>query len=94
MKLTDEHIVQRLAFLPDWKREGDSITRSFRFSTYMDGIQFVQKVAETAEELNHHPDLTIGYCLVTVSITTHDAGGITEKDFTLAARIECLYQAD
>ncbi|MBA4493240.1 4a-hydroxytetrahydrobiopterin dehydratase [Paenactinomyces guangxiensis] len=86
--MTDEQITEQLSQLPGWQREKDAITKTFRFSTYMDGIRFVQQVAEQAEKLNHHPDLHIGYCVVTVSSTTHDSGGITYKDFTLARQIE------
>jgi 4a-hydroxytetrahydrobiopterin dehydratase len=90
MKLTDQEIAEQLSRLPGWRREKDTITKTFRFNAYMDGIRFVQQVAEAAEKLNHHPDLSIGYCVVTVSLTTHDSGGITQKDFALARQIESI----
>ena len=60
------------------------ITKTFEFNSYLDGIDFVNAVANVAEQENHHPDISIGYCKVTISLTTHDAGTITEKDYKLS----------
>ena len=66
------------------------IKKSFEFNSYLDGIDFVNAVANVAEQENHHPDISIGYCKVTISLTTHDAGTITEKDYKLAKLIDDL----
>ncbi|OYD07732.1 4a-hydroxytetrahydrobiopterin dehydratase [Paludifilum halophilum] len=88
MKLKPEEIEARLCDFPEWSQQNGKMTRIFRFDTYLDGVRFVQRTADIAEELNHHPDMLLSYGQVEVSVTTHDAGGITEKDFELAHRIE------
>ena len=86
-RLTEDEIARRLADLPAWTRDGDAIRREQRFPNFMAGIEFVNRVAQAAESLDHHPDITIEYTRVTLRVSTHDAGGLTEKDFTLAKRI-------
>jgi 4a-hydroxytetrahydrobiopterin dehydratase len=86
-RLTDDEIVERLRGLPGWARDGDAIRRETRFPTFMEAIAFVNRVAGVAESLDHHPDITIEYTRVTLRVSTHDSGGLTEADFTLAARI-------
>lgn len=77
--------------LPDaWEREGDEIVRTFEFDSYLGGVGFASAAAGLAEEAFHHPELTIGYREVEVRLTTHDAGGITEADISLATRFEDL----
>ncbi|HLN77618.1 MAG TPA: 4a-hydroxytetrahydrobiopterin dehydratase [Nocardioidaceae bacterium] len=76
--------------LPRWTQEGDSITRSIKASSFMDGIRLVQQVAEVAEELDHHPDIDIRWTTVTFTLSTHSAGGLTMKDLRLAADIDKL----
>ena len=73
-----------------WNEKDNIITKTFEFSSYLDGIDFVNEVANLSEQENHHPDITIGYCKVTISLTTHDAGSLTEKDFKLAKLIDDL----
>ncbi|MAX93834.1 MAG: 4a-hydroxytetrahydrobiopterin dehydratase [Candidatus Marinimicrobia bacterium] len=73
-----------------WNEIDNTITKSFEFNSYLDGIDFVNAVANVAEQENHHPDISIGYCKVTISLTTHDAGTITEKDYKLAKLIDDL----
>jgi len=73
-----------------WTIENDAIRRTSSFSTFRDAIHFVNNVAQLAESQNHHPDITINYRKVTLTLTTHDAGGLTEKDFTLAVSINEL----
>ena len=89
-KLSGEEREARLKHCPSWKDEGDLISRTFQFETYLDGVDFAKAVAELAEEANHHPDMLIGYRKVTVTLTTHDAGGVTVLDVELAERIEAL----
>lgn len=73
-----------------WNEKDNTITKTFVFSSYLDGIDFVNEVANLSEQENHHPDITVGYCKVTISLTTHDAGSLTEKDFKLAKLIDDL----
>ena len=73
-----------------WNEIDNTITKTFEFNSYLDGIDFVNAVANVAEQENHHRDISIGYCKVTISLTTHDAGTITEKDYKLAKLIDDL----
>ena len=88
--LNPEEVQSNLSKLRDWSHSGDAITRTFRFKSYMDGIAFVNRVANAAEATDHHPDMMLGYRRVIVTLTTHDANGITQKDFALAAEIDGL----
>ncbi|MGO9451997.1 MAG: 4a-hydroxytetrahydrobiopterin dehydratase [Candidatus Binataceae bacterium] len=87
-KLNDAQIAEKLKSLPGWERDKDSIRKLFRFKEFMDGIKFVNRVAEKAETADHHPDILINYTRVTMTCSTHSEGGITEKDFRLAQEIE------
>ena len=87
-QLSNEQVTAALAGLPGWARMGDSLTKTFTFRTFPEGIGFVDRIALVAEELAHHPDITINYNRVTLALSTHDEGGITEKDVALAERIE------
>ncbi|HEX9037149.1 MAG TPA: 4a-hydroxytetrahydrobiopterin dehydratase [Ktedonobacterales bacterium] len=87
-KLTVGEISAELHTLPGWTREGDALVKTFHFPTFPAGIAFVDRVALVAEELGHHPDITINYSRVTMRLSTHDQGGVTTKDVTLAQRIE------
>lgn len=79
------------AKLPEnWHREGDEIVRTFEFDSYLEGVGFAAGAGGLAEEAFHHPELTINWREVEVRLTTHDAGGITEKDLDLAARFDEL----
>lgn len=89
-RLTDEEIASRLASLPEWRREGDAIARRFELRDFAASIDFVNRVAPVAEEMNHHPDLTIAWNRVTASLSTHSEGGLTTTDFKLASRIDAL----
>ena len=73
-----------------WNEKNNTITKTFEFSSYLDGIDFVNEVANLSEQENHHPDIIVGYCKVTISLTTHDAGTLTEKDYKLANLIDDL----
>lgn len=86
--LSDDEIE---AQLPDgWQREGDEIVRTFEFDSYLEGVGFAAGAGGLAEEAFHHPEMTVGWREVEVRLTTHDAGGITENDTTLAARFDEL----
>lgn len=75
---------------PRWTYTGDALRRTVKFRTYIEGIDFVQKVAELAEETNHHPNMVVSWREVEVILTSHDVGGITGRDKELAQRIEEL----
>jgi 4a-hydroxytetrahydrobiopterin dehydratase len=87
--LTPPEISKKLRSINNWNSKNKSIQRTFRFDEYLEGIEFVTKVGRIAENLNHHPDITIHWQAVEVVTTSHDAGGITEMDFRLA----CLVNA-
>jgi 4a-hydroxytetrahydrobiopterin dehydratase len=89
-KLTANELEQAMAQLDDWNVEGDSLVKTLKFSTFPDGIAFVNRVADLAEDMGHHPDITIRYSTVILSLSTHDEGGITTRDTTLARRINML----
>jgi 4a-hydroxytetrahydrobiopterin dehydratase len=76
--------------LPEWDLEDNTIVRALEFDEFMEAIDFVNAVAEIAEEAGHHPDIDIRWCTVTVRLTTHDAGGLTEADLDVAKKIDTL----
>jgi 4a-hydroxytetrahydrobiopterin dehydratase len=76
--------------LRDWSHVGDAIERRFEFPSFKLAMDFVSRVARIAEEKNHHPDITINYNKVTMSLTSHDSGGITRRDLEMAGRINEL----
>jgi 4a-hydroxytetrahydrobiopterin dehydratase len=88
--LSEEQIAAALGDLPDWRREGDTIVRTWRFADFVRAIEFVEEVAQIAEDLQHHPDIDIRYNRVTLHLITHSAGGLTTKDVELAARLDGL----
>jgi 4a-hydroxytetrahydrobiopterin dehydratase len=87
-KLSDVEIQRALGNLFGWARRGDVLTKTFTFSKFADGIAFVDRVAAMADEMDHHPDIDIRYTKVTMTLSTHDAGGITQADLTLAEKIQ------
>lgn len=89
-KLTDEQIKERLDALPQWSEAGGVIQRTYLFKDFIHAMKFVNQVADLAERRQHHPDILIRYRKVTLSLSTHDAGGITQKDFDLAHETDAL----
>jgi 4a-hydroxytetrahydrobiopterin dehydratase len=87
-KLSDLEIRRGLSALPGWARKGDALTKTYSFARFADGIRFVQQVAEIADGMNHHPDIDVRYTKVTFTLSTHDAGGVTQNDLDLAKGIE------
>ena len=87
-KLSDLEIRRALGTLPGWSRKGDALNKTYSFARFADGIRFVQQVAEVADGMNHHPDIDIRYTRIAFSLSTHDAGGITQRDLDLAGAIE------
>ena len=89
-KLSPVEIQTGLQSLPDWKEESGAITRTFQFQDFPAALQFVNSVAALAEKAWHHPDIDIRWNKVTLTFTTHDEGGLTEKDFSLAKQCNAL----
>jgi len=92
VKLDEARIVSALTSLIHWRRTGDVIARTYEFKDFPAAMQFVNAVADLAEQVQHHPDIDVRWNKVTLAFTTHDAGGLTEKDFTLARRCDALYR--
>lgn len=91
-KLPDLDIQRALGTLPGWTRRGDALAKTFAFERFADGIAFVGAIARAADAMDHHPDIDIRYTKVTVALSTHSAGGITQLDLDLAARVESAAQ--
>jgi 4a-hydroxytetrahydrobiopterin dehydratase len=89
-RLDDEQISSRLAELEGWEREGDAIVKSFKRGDFVGSVRFVDDLVEPAEDMGHHPDVSISWDEVRVTITTHSEGGLTANDFELAKRIDAL----
>jgi 4a-hydroxytetrahydrobiopterin dehydratase len=89
-KYTASQAKAAMRFLPEWSRKGSVITRTYEFRDFGTAMVFVTAVAKLADRANHHPDIDIRYNKVTLALTTHDEGGLTEKDFELAGRFDQL----
>ena len=87
-KLSDKEIQDKLTALPGWKKDGDALVRQFTLRSFPDAIAFTTRLAFDAQEADHHPDLTISYKRVTVRWSTHDQGGVTEKDLAGVAQTD------
>ena len=88
--LADYEIHSRLVTIPDWQVESGELVRTFLFKDFRASLAFVNKVGDLAEAAGHHPDIDIRYNKVRLALVTHDAGGITQKDFDLAAAADKL----
>jgi len=88
--LSDDEVAQRLEGLDGWERQGDAIVKDFKLADFKGSVDFVNALTPVAEEMNHHPDLAISWNTVTVSLSTHSEGGLTENDFELAGKIDGL----
>jgi 4a-hydroxytetrahydrobiopterin dehydratase len=88
LKFDEAKIFLALASIPNWKKNGNVISRTFQFKNFPAAVKFVEAVAQLAEEEWHHPDIDIRWNKVTLALTTHDAGGLTEKDFALAKKFD------
>ena len=92
--LTDEEIRSRLSDLDGWERDGNTIRRDFDLEDFVEAVEFTRRLVEPAEEANHHPDLDVSWGSVVVHLTTHDAGGLTDRDFSLARTINRIYRKE
>jgi 4a-hydroxytetrahydrobiopterin dehydratase len=88
VSLGDDEARERMRAVPGWELHGGEIRRQYGFADFKAAIVFVNRVAELAEAMNHHPDILINYSRVTLVLTSHDSGGLTERDFRLAAKID------
>ena len=89
-RLADDAVTRELGSTPEWARDGDAIQRTWRLADFKAAMMFVNGVAALAEKANHHPDVTIHYNEVTLRLWSHDAGGLTERDFKLARSIDSI----
>ena len=87
-RLTDDQARERAAALDGWELRAMDIRKEYKFETFEGAMAFVNRVAALAEEADHHPDFLIEYDRVTLTLTSHDSGGLTERDFRLARRID------
>lgn len=83
-KLSEEEITLHLAKLPGWTRKDDALSKTYKFKDFSHALGFVNQIAEAAEAADHHPDILIRYNRVTLTLTTHDSGGLTLNDVSLA----------
>jgi len=87
-KLTATQIKTALRFVPNWKKKGSAISRTYEFKDFVAAVKFVNAIAALAEQAWHHPDIDIRWNKVSLALTTHDQGGLTEKDFALAKQFD------
>jgi len=87
-RLTAAEIKAALRSVPKWRRKGSIISRTYEFKDFVAAMKFVNRVARHAEKAWHHPDIDIRWNQVTLALTSHDQGGLTEKDFALARRFD------
>jgi 4a-hydroxytetrahydrobiopterin dehydratase len=85
-KMSEAQVEAALKEIPDWSEVNGELQRTFQFGNFVEAMAFVNRVAEAAEADQHHPDILVRYNKVTLTLSTHDAGGITKKDFVLAKK--------
>jgi 4a-hydroxytetrahydrobiopterin dehydratase len=89
-RLSEAEISQQLQTIPGWQLRDGRIEKTFQFANFLEAIAFINRLVNPAESLGHHPDITINYNRVTLSLTTHDVGGLSNLDFGLAREIDRL----
>ena len=89
-KLGEAEVEYAIAHLKGWARAGNAISKTFAFARFIEGIEWVDRVALIAERFDHHPDLDIRYTKITATLATHSAGGLTKLDFDLAREMDAL----
>jgi len=90
MPLSNDEITAALPSIPGWKLSGKAIERAFSFPDFVAALAFVNQFADAAEKANHHPDIAIHYNQVTLSLWSHDSGGVTKRDLKMAATINAI----
>jgi len=88
--LSDDEINARLTEVDGWHRDGDALKRQFKFDDFQASVDFVNRITPVAEDMNHHPDISISWNTVDLSLSTHSEGGLTDNDFELARQIDQL----
>jgi 4a-hydroxytetrahydrobiopterin dehydratase len=88
--LSDEDVQEKLRGLDGWERTGDAIEKRFQLDDFSGSVEFVNRITPVANEMDHHPDLAISWNKVTVTLSTHSEGGLTDRDFELAGKIDAL----
>jgi 4a-hydroxytetrahydrobiopterin dehydratase len=88
--LSDDEVRRRLEGLDGWEQDGNAIKRQFKFEDFQASIDFVNRITPHAEDMNHHPDISISWNTVDLTLSTHSEGGLTENDFELAQQINQL----
>lgn len=76
--------------LKDWENDGKAISKKFKFKNFVQSLDFVNKIGELAETANHHPDIEFGWGYAKITFTTHDEGGLSDKDFTMAKKVDAI----
>jgi 4a-hydroxytetrahydrobiopterin dehydratase len=89
--LTAKQVSLHLKAVPNWSKRAQTILRTFKFKGFLESIAFVNRIARKAQRINHHPDIDIRFNKVTLKLTTHGEGGITEKDFSLARQCDEVF---
>jgi 4a-hydroxytetrahydrobiopterin dehydratase len=89
--LTTKQVSLHLKAVPNWSKRAQTILRTFKFESFLNSIAFVNRIARKAQKSNHHPDIDIRFNQVTLKLTTHDEGGITKKDFSLARQCDEVF---
>ena len=89
--LTAKQVILHLKALPDWSKRAKTIRRTFKFEGFLKSVAFVDRIAKKAQKNNHHPDIDIRFNQVILTLSTHDEGGITEKDFSLARQCDEVF---
>lgn len=92
-RLSEAEVTQKLQNLSGWEQQGQTLVYTHRFNNFIESVNFVTCLVEPAEALGHHPDLSISYNQVTINLTTHDAGGLTDLDFQLAEKINKILES-
>jgi len=86
--LSEQEVTRKLTEIPEWKREGLEIKRNLKFKDFLESMEFVNKVAALSEAMDHHPDILIRWNRVSLTLSTHSAGGLTDMDIVLAKKID------
>ena len=88
--LNKKAISKKLEELDGWVYVNKTLSKDLKFPTYIDSIKFINKIAKKAEQLNHHPDMLVGWCKIKISLTSHDLGGVTQKCLDIATFVDSI----
>jgi 4a-hydroxytetrahydrobiopterin dehydratase len=91
MRISVKQVSRHLKAVPNWSKRARTILRTFKFEGFLEGLDFVNRIGRKAQKMNHHPDIDIRYNKVTLKLTTHDKGGLTTKDFSLAEQCDEIF---